>query len=480
MRFTLKTAARKDGTLVARKLVGLSNQGGYASHGHGLVLNAASANRMLYGFEKAMEQETATIYTNIASGGAMRGYGVPQGIFALESHMDDLAEKLGIDPIELRLKNSMRLGFVDKGTNIACHSNGLEECVQKGREHIKFDEKREAYKNQSGNIRRGVGMSIFCYKTGVYPISLETAAARVVLNQDGSVQVQMGATEIGQGADTVFAQMAAETLGVSFENVHVVSTQDTDVSPFDTAAYASRQSYVSGMALKKAAELLLERILDYASFMLNRPADGLCVKEDAVRDKATGEILLPMAELATEAFYSLTNSKHLTAEYTHHCTDNTFSFGACFAEIEVDLPLGKIKVLNIVSVHDSGRLINPQLAQAQVHGGMSMGLGYGLSERLLYDENAKPLNGNLLDYKLMTAADTPELEAFFVETEDPTGPYGNKALGEPPAIPPAPALRNALLNATGVKANSLPLNSQKLVELFAEAGLITEAGVAYV
>jgi xanthine dehydrogenase molybdenum-binding subunit len=187
-----------------------------------------------------------------------------------------------------------------------------------------------------------------------------------------------------------------------------------------------------------------------------------------------------MAELATESFYSLTNSKHLTAEYTHHCTDNTFSFGACFAEIEVDIPVGTIKVLKIVSVHDSGRLINPQLAQAQVHGGMSMGLGYGLSEKLLFDDKARPLNGNLLDYKLMTAADTPKLEAFFVETDDPTGPYGNKALGEPPAIPAAPALRNALLNATSVKVNSLPLNPQKLVEHFAAAGLIEEAGVAYV
>ncbi len=220
--------------------------------------------------------------------------------------------------------------------------------------------------------------------------------------------------------------------------------------------------------------------MDYASSILQRPADDLCLKSDAVREKATDKPLLPIAELATEAFYSLTNSRHLTAEYTHHCTDNTFAFGATFAEIEVDLPLGKITVLDIVSVHDSGRLINPQLAEAQVHGGMSMGLGFGLSERLMFDDKARPLNGNLLDYKLMTAADTPELNVFFVETDDPTGPYGNKALGEPPAIPPAPALRNALLNATGVKVNSLPLNPQKLTELFEAAGLIKKAGAARV
>jgi xanthine dehydrogenase molybdenum-binding subunit len=182
-----------------------------------------------------------------------------------------------------------------------------------------------------------------------------------------------------------------------------------------------------------------------------------------------------MGELATEAFYSLTNSKHITAEYTHHCTDNTFAFGACVAEIEVDIPVGRIKVLNIISVHDSGKLINPALAEAQVHGGMSMGLGFGLSEQLLYDENARPLNDNLLDYKLMTAADTPELNVDFVETDDCTGPFGNKALGEPPAIPPAPALRNALAHATGVRINTLPLTPQRLVEHFKAAGLIKEA-----
>ena len=200
--------------------------------------------------------------------------------------------------------------------------------------------------------------------------------------------------------------------------------------------------------------------------------ENLDLREDQIVDTVTGAVLRPVADVAVEAFYSLDRSVHITAEETSHCKINTFASGCCFAEVEVDIPLGKVKVLNIVNVHDSGTLINPQLAAAQVHGGMSMGLGYALSEELLFDAKGKPLNNNLLDYKLPTAMDTPDLQAAFVEVPDPTGPYGNKALGEPPAIPGAPAIRNAVLHATGVAIDSLPLSPQKLVEAFAAAGLI--------
>jgi len=472
IRFNLKTYVRPDGRLVARRIYAYSNQGGYASHGHAIVANAVNAYRHLYQDEKALKSDAYTVYTNIATGGAMRGYGIPEIDFACESHMDDIARGLGIDPIALRKKNQMQLGYKDPLTGITCYSSGLEECVQKGRDFIHWDEKREEYKNQTGPIRRGVGMAIFSYKTGVYPISLETASARLILNQDGTAQLQMGATEIGQGADTVFTQMAAETVGFNNEDINVVSTQDTDVSPFDTGAYASRQTYVSGMAIKKTAELFKSKILDYANYMLKLPVETMDIRESNIVDKETGKILLSMADLAIEAFYSLDYCTHITAEATNQCKDNTFSFGACFAEVEVDIPLGKIKVLNIINVHDSGVLINPKLAEAQVHGGMSMGLGYALSEQLLYNEKGKPLNNNLLDYKLPTSMDTPDLHVAFANTVDSSGPYGNKSLGEPPAIPGAPAIRNAVLYATGVAIDTLPLNPQKLVEKFSQAGLI--------
>lgn len=470
--FKVKAAARKDGTLVARKLESYSNQGGYASHAHAIVANSSNEFKQIYKDEKVLESDAWTVYTNLATGGAMRGYGIPQAAFAAECMADDLALALHMDPLEFRKKNCMRPGYVDPHTHVKCNTYGLAECMEKGREFIRWDEKRREYENQTGPVRKGIGMAIFCYKTGVYPISLETASCRMILNQDGSMQLQMGATEIGQGADTVFTQMAAEVTGITEDKVNVLSTQDTDVSPFDTGAYASRQTYVSDMAVKKTGAIFKEKILDYAAYMLEKPQDTLDVRDNHIVDKVTGTQLLPMEELATTAFYSLDRSVHITAEATSHCKTNTFATGACFAEVEVDMPLGKVKVTNIVNVHDSGKLINPKLAAAQVHGGMSMGLGYGLSEELLFDAKGRPLNDNLLDYKLPTAMDTPDLNALFVELDDPTGPFGNKALGEPPAIPVAPAVRNAVLNATGVAVDSLPMDPQKMVKHFKEAGLI--------
>jgi xanthine dehydrogenase molybdenum-binding subunit len=295
----------------------------------------------------------------------------------------------------------------------------------------------------------------------------------MLLNQDGSLQVQMGATEIGQGADTVFAMMAAETIGVTMDKIHMISKQDTDVTPYDTGAYASRQTYVSGLALKKTGEAFKKKLLEFAGFMLKCDPWDLDIKENYIVHTNKDERLLSVADVAIESCYSLTNSQHISAEETHHCSDNTYSFGVCFAEVEVDIPMCQVKVLDIINVHDSGTIINHQTARGQVHGGMSMGLGYGLYERHMFDpKTGRMYNDNLLDYKLMTALDTPDLHADFVETYDPTGPYGNKSLGEPPTIPVAPAIRNAVLNATGVAVNAIPLHPQRLFGAFTDAGLI--------
>lgn len=472
IRFHIRAAVQTDGSLVARQLQLYSNQGAYASHGHAIAANAGNLFKQLYHDETYTQADCYTVYTNTPTAGAMRGYGIPQAAFAVECMADDLAASIGMDPLEFRLKNCIKEGYRDPHNGITFHSYGLKKCIEKGRTLIEWDKKRRLYHSQTGMHRRGVGMAIFCYKTGVYPISLETASCRMILNQDGSVQLQMGATEIGQGADTVFTQMASETLGITEDNIHIITTQDTEITPFDTGAYASRQTYVSGKAIKKTGELFRKKVLDYASILLSLPAGELDIRNDFIIRIHTGELLLGIKALALEAFYSLTDSIHITAETTSHCKDNTFASGVCFAEIEVDIPLGKIQILNIINVHDSGILINPQLAKAQVHGGMSMGLGYGMGEILEYDSNGKPLNDNLLDYKLPTSMDTPPLQVQFVELEDPTGPYGNKALGEPPAIPVAPAIRNALLHATGIAVVSLPLDPQKLTEHFHSAGLI--------
>ena len=477
VRFKIKALVRKDGTLVGRKFTAFSNQGAYASHAHAIVANAANFFKQMYHDEKVLESESFTVYTNRTTAGAMRAYGIPQSAFATESMIDDLATMIKMDPLEFRLKNCMQEGYIDPHTKIACNTYGLKECIDKGRRFIHWDEKREEYKNQTGEVRRGVGMALFCYKTGVYPISLETASCRMTLNQDGSIQLQMGATEIGQGADTVFTQMAAEAIGITVDKINIVSTQDTDVSPFDTGAYASRQTYVGGNAIKKTGKLLKEKILSYASLMLSESVDSLDLLDNFIISKETGEKKLDILHVGMESIYSLTNSQHISAETTYQCKENTFSTGVTFAEVEVDIPFGKINILNIINVHDSGILINPKLAEAQVHGGMSMGIGYVLGEELLYDNKGRPLNDNLLDYKLPTAMDMPRLNVDFVELDDPTGPYGNKALGEPPAISQAPAIRNAVLHATGIAFDSLPLNPEKLVLRFIKEGLIKDKEV---
>jgi xanthine dehydrogenase molybdenum-binding subunit len=368
----------------------------------------------------------------------------------------------------------MPVGFTDPFSKNVNYFDSFHQCVDKGKAVIKWDEKRKLYQNQTGPVRRGVGMALFWYNTAVWPISVEEASCRMVLNQDGSVQIQMGDTEIGQGADTVFAQMTADTVGIPFESVHVISTQDTDITPFGTGAYGSRQSYVGGMAIWKTGAMLKAKILRIASAYTRMSESILDVIDgQIVLTSHNNEPLLSLKDLATETLYHTDHAEHITAEATNQVKSNAYSFGCCFAEVEVDIPLGKVRLLNMVNAHDCGRLLNPQLAQAQVHGGMSMAIGFGLTEQLLYDEKTgKLLNDNLLDYKLSTMMDHPHLETIFVENWEPTSPFGTKALGEPPAVPGAPAIRNAVLHATGVAINKVPLTPHTLFPAFKEAGLL--------
>ena len=465
---------RPDGTLVARKFEAWSNQGGYASHGHSIVAKGMGAFPQLYPCDN-LECDCWTVYTNRPAAGAMRGYGIPQAMWAGECHIDDVARTLGRDPVEYRWQIAMPKGYVDAFSKNENYYDTFRQVMEKGAQAIDYQRKRAAYADQTGPVRRGVGMALFWYNTAVWPISLETSSCRMVLNQDGSVQVQTGETEIGQGCDTAFTQMAADAIGVPFEDVHIISTQDTDITPFGTGAYASRQTYVGGFALRQTGQLLKERILAYAQELTRQPVANLDLIDGKIVRITDGRELMTLGELATEALYSLTHSQHITAESTYQIKNNAYSFGCTFAEVEVDIPLCKVKLLDIVNVHDCGKLINPALAEAQVHGGMSMGIGFGLSEELKFDEKTgKPLNNNLLDYKLSTFMDHPTLQAAFVENPEPTSPYGTKALGEPPACSPAPAIRNAILNATGVAFDACPITPHVLYRKFKEAGLIDD------
>ena len=462
--------------LHARKIVAYSNTGGYIHHGHALVLNSVNSFRWLYhNCEVATHSEAYTIHTNGPHTGAMRAYGVPEGNWAAECLMGDIAYDNGWDGVEFRLKNVYTDKFVDEftpGGVIAAHTCAIPECVEKGKAYIEWDRKKKEYANETGPIRHGVGVAFFVYKTAVAPFALETATAQVTLNQDGSVQLQMGATEIGQGADTVFSQMAAEAIGIDTEDVHIVSQQDTDVTPYDSGAYASRQTYVSGTAVKKAGETLRKKILDYARYLSPEAPGELDLRDHAIWD-GEGNKIWTLPDLALEAYYNLNAADQLSAHETINVHTNTIAGGVTFADVTVDMPLGQVTVNKIINVQDSGRLINPKLVEQQIHGGMAQGIGYGLYEELQVDpKTARVLNPTLLDYKIPTTMDVPDLKADFVEKPCPTGPYGNKAVGETPVISPAAAIRDAILDATGVKFYVEPMTPQRLFEGFKEAGLI--------
>ena len=451
---------RPDGTFAARKLEAFSDQGAYASHGHSICAKGVGAFPQLYPCDN-VEADAYTIFTNKSVAGAMRGYGIPQAMWAVECHTEDICAKLNIDPLEFRRKNLMPVGFKDAFSKNELYSDTFNQCLDKGIEVTDYLRKYKEYQNQTGDIRRGIGMAVFWYNTAVWPISLETSSCRMVLNQDGSLQVQLGETEIGQGADTAYSQMTADILGVPLEAVHVVSCQDTDVTPFGTGAK--------------------ERILKYAHELTRMPEYNLDIIDGQIVRITDNRVLMSLGDLSTEALYSLSHSEHLSAESTAQIKSNAYSFGCTFAEVEVDIPMCKVKLLDIVNVHDAGTLINPALAEAQVHGGMSMGIGFGLSENLLFDpKTGRALNNNLLDYKLSTFMDHPRLRAYFVENAEPTSVFGTKSLGEPPTCSIAPAIRNAVYQATGVYVNDAPVNPHHLFRSMKEQHMFEEGGEANV
>ncbi len=471
--YKAKLGIKKDGTITALEMEAVSNNGAYASHGHSIAGKGAGILQSLYKMPN-MEYNSKTVYTNTASAGAMRGYGVPQVIFAMESMIEKAAKELGIDPVELRMKNLVEPNTENPVSHVMFFSNKLKECVEEGMKNFDWDKrKKEANGQKTGDFRRGVGMAVFAYATGVYPKSLEIGGCRLTLNQDGTVKLMVGATEIGQGSDTVFKQMVAETTGIPYDHIYTDMNTDTDYSPFDTGAYASRQSYVSGMAVRKAAIELKEKILDAVKKFDDIDQLHTDIVDGNIVYKHSGEVIQSVGDLALKSYYDLAKGECITAEVSNNFHSNSNAMGATFADVEVDIKTGKVKILNILNAHDSGHILNPLLASGQVEGGMGMAVAYALAEELRYDEKTgTPLNNNLLDYKMPTSMDLPDLDTLFVEEDDPMGPYGNKALGEPPICSPAAAIRNAILDAVGIEVDELPIKPQKLTEILKNNGIV--------
>lgn len=467
----------EEGEIVRRGFRANANGGAYAAHDHCVAASAVCTNFRSYHVTKEQVGESSTAYTNRPVAAALRGYGIPQHAFALECHTDDICYEHGWDPVDFRLKNIVHEGEMDAFDGKAIRSSSLEACVKKGVEMSDWYHKRKEYdefNKTSKEIKKGIGMALFTYKCALWPICLETSACRIIMNEDGGCSVQTGAIELGQGSDTVIGQIVSEVLTIPEEKIHVVSVQDTDVAPYDNGAFASRQTYICGNAAKQTALILKEKLMDRCAELKEVPREGMDIRDEHFVD-ADGKVIASLSEIVTFFTYVhdlVHHNDHITAEYTYTADDVNYAHGCSFVDLEIDVPVGKVKINKIYSVHDSGQILNPKLAEAQVHGGNAMSVGYALGEQLLFDEKGRMLNNNLLDYKMPTSMDIPEIEVAFIETYEPSGPYGAKGLAEPPNIAPAPAIRNAILHATGVAMNKLPMNPQNLVAAFAQAGIL--------
>ncbi len=469
----LRTGVDDGGRIVARQMDVLCNTGAYGAHALTVPSNTGSKSLPLYRSDN-LKFTCDSVYTNLPVAGALRGYGAPQGFFAVDSQMDEIARALGIDPARYRLDNAIRVGDKDPiaehlgegkaGFERVIRTNGLAECWDRVREATAWDEWHESLqKGATGGqgseayTRRGMGMSLAMHGSGIPGDDM--GAATIKANEDGSFHLLIGATDLGTGSDTILGQIAAEVLGVEPAAVHVYSS-DTDRTPFDVGAYASSTTYVSGGAVVKAAEMVRDRLLYHASVMLGEDAAGL-VCEDGTVTAPSGKTV-PLTEVAATAMYGDEKEQisFSASNITFECPP---PFAAAVADIEVDMGTGRINVLDFACAIDCGFPINPALAEGQIQGGVSMGLGYALSEEMVFDARGRMLNSNLLDYKVLTAVDTPAIKAILVTTDEPTGPFGAKSVSEIPVDVVAPAIANAIFAATGARLRELPFTPERVL-----------------
>ncbi len=467
----MKMGVKRDGTVIASHLRVLATTGAYGSHSTTVQGNTGSKVLPLYRAPH-LRFECDVVYTNTPVAGAFRGYGCPQGFFAQETLVDEIAEKLGLDPVAFHHANMIRLGDVDllsaqlgegkEGLPRVIRSCGLPECLDKAAAAIDWSRKRRT-RPAKGRLRRGIGMACTMQGSGI--AGLDWASAFLKMNEDGSFHLQVGASDVGAGADTVLAQIAAETLGVTLDKI-VITSGDTDTTPFDVGAYASSTTIISGGAVKKAAEKVRAQVLELAAKLLGQPVEMLDCGGNQVFTTCECRQSIGMGEIALHSLYK--EKFQIMDGASHFNTDSPPPFCATFAEVEVDTETGQVHVLHLATAVDPGTAINPKLAEGQVEGAVTQGMGFALLEELQLDDAGRPLNANFLDYKIYSAKDMPKLTTILVQTHEPLGPYGAKSISEVPINGPAPAIANAIYNAAGVRIRKLPIRPADLLTALRE------------
>ena len=457
----LKQGFKKDGTITARQARVIMNSGAYASHGPGVTAVGTSALTSLYRCEN-VHLEGRCVYTNAPIAGAYRGYGVVQTYYALDIQMDEAARKLGMDPAALKLKNAVREGDIaPSGHPIVGH--GLEDCIRRGLEETKGNRGQSPI---SSHLRRGWGMGCEMHGSSAYPGIKEQGNATVRMNEDGSVQLFTGATGLGTGAHTALAQVVAEEMGMRFEDVSVVHG-DTDVVPWDIGAFASHTTYMGGRAAQMAAAEVKKQLLAKAAEKLEAAAADLEIRQSvisvkgsdrriSVRDAVAPARGIPSAQMIASATYTPTKS---------------YSFAAHFVEVQVDTQTGQIDVLQVIAVHELGKVIHPVAAAGQIEGGIQQGIGHTLTEDYVIDEKTgRSLNAGFVDYKMPLSLDMPPIRTIMLETApDPGGPFGAKGVGEDPIIAIGPAIANAVYDAIGVRFRHYPITPDQVIQALKRA-----------
>lgn len=467
----LSTGIRRDGTIVANSLTVLTNTGPYGTHALTVTGNTGTKPLPLYRSEN-VRFYADIVYTNLPISGAFRGYGAPQGFFAMEVQMDEVAEAGGMDPLEFRKLNHIRQGDTDQMSAAAgegagkkarvIHSSGLPECIERGAAAIGWHEKRG--KPGDGPLKRGVGMAILMQGSGV--AGDELAAATIRMNEDASFNLHVGSADIGTGSDTTLCQIAAEVLGVPIEDI-VIRSGSTDDITFDYGAYASSTAYITGTCVLKAAEDARNQIVNQASRMLQEDPEGLLVHEGTVTSINGKSVTLQ--EVALECLYGEEKTV-VIGKGTYATKESPPPFVAMFAEVQVDTETGQVRPVRIVSAVDVGKALNPDICEGQIEGAVAQGLGYALTEEIQVGDDGHVLNPSFMDYKIFCSADMPELTTILVEAEEPTGPFGAKSVAEIAINGPAPAISNAIYDAVGIRLHSLPMTAEKVLAALERKG----------
>lgn len=457
MRLKVRLGADKEGFIRVIDIHGLSDTGAYGEHAPTTFSLVGLKTLPLYNKTTAVRFTGHVVYTNKMPGGALRGYGATQGIFAVESAVNLAAHKLNLDPAEFRLKNLTKEGetsLFNQGKILA--SSALHRCIETGRKMIGWEEKYPAQQIGSNKVR-AVGMSVTMQGSGI--AGIDTASAEIRLNDDGNYTLLIGSTDMGTGSDTILAQMAAEVLNTPLDTI-IVHAADTDISPYDPGSYASSTTYVTGMAVVRAAEDLKNKLLEQAAVFLD--ADREQVEFDGeVFATLDGEKTVLLAKLAQSLVMG--SGRQLAGQATYGSPVSPPPFIAGFAEIELDQETGKVELIDYVAVVDCGTVINPNLARIQVEGGIVQGIGMALYEDVRYSAKGRMETSNFMQYKIPCRKDIGRVRVAFEESYEPTGPFGAKSVGEVVINTPQPAIAHAVYNAVGVRITSLPITSEKIL-----------------